>query len=145
MVQHLVRRAVPTDADALVRLGGQLAYGHEPARGGVERVLEAFGATESRALWVVELDGAVSGYLAAHSLPAVFGGFEFVHVEELVVSESKRGQGLGTVLLRAAEGWASARGARYVQLATSRAQAFYEARGYEGRSTLLKKRCDERP
>jgi GNAT superfamily N-acetyltransferase len=69
------------------------------------------------------MQGAVSGSLWANSL----------HINVLWVSDSLRGQGSGTQLMRAAEEHARNWGARlsYVETLSFQARPFYERLGYE--------------
>lgn len=62
-----------------------------------------------------------------------------VWVEELMVREDHRGQGVGRALMQAAEDWAAAHGATLVALATRRAAVFYEALGYRPSATYFSK------
>lgn len=71
-------------------------------------------------------DGLVGGI-------AGYTHFTWLYVEQLWVDESRRGAGVGSALLRAAEEEARRRGCRGVWLDTYSFQArpFYEAHGYE--------------
>ncbi len=61
-------------------------------------------------------------------------------IEELMVDEHRRRDGVGAALVDAAEAWSRGRGARLVSLATRRAAAFWTAVGYEESATYLRKR-----
>ena len=52
-------------------------------------------------------------------------------VEEVLVTETDRGQGTGRALMGAFEAWAADHGCALVALATRRAAPFYRALGYE--------------
>jgi GNAT superfamily N-acetyltransferase len=77
-------------------------------------------------------DGAVVGGLWGHTL------LRWLHVELLIVPESRRGQGIGGTLLTLAEAEARDRGCIGVHLTTFSFQAapFYEKRGYARFGTL---------
>jgi GNAT superfamily N-acetyltransferase len=60
-------------------------------------------------------------------------------VEEIMVEESCRRQGVGEMLMREFEAWARARECRLVSLATRRASAFYAAIGYEESAVYFRK------
>jgi GNAT superfamily N-acetyltransferase len=60
-------------------------------------------------------------------------------VEEIMVSEALRRQGIGQLLMQEFEAWAVARGCKLVALATRRAAVFYQALGYEESATYFRK------
>lgn len=112
-----------------------------------EPVREVFDATWERliakpqALVLVaeEGDGAVVGYLLAHSHLAFFANGPVVWVEEVMVDEDRRGGGIGRCLMEHAEAWATSIGAAYAALATRRAATFYRALGYEESAVFFRK------
>jgi GNAT superfamily N-acetyltransferase len=75
---------------------------------------------------------------------AVVGGlwgctnFNWLHVQMLVVPEARRGRGIGTALMEAAEAEARARGCRgaHVDTFSFQAVSFYRALGYSCFGTL---------
>jgi GNAT superfamily N-acetyltransferase len=64
-------------------------------------------------------------------------------VEELVVRNDHRGQGIGRALMNAFEAWARNRGCALVALATRRAAPFYQALGYQESAAYLRKLLDD--
>ena len=92
-------------------------------------------------LLVVAVDAAeVVGYAHALAHPAFHAGGPVVWVEELMVTESRRRQGVGRVLMAAVEDWSrDCVAAVYVALATRRAADFYAAIGYHDSARYLKK------
>jgi GNAT superfamily N-acetyltransferase len=58
-----------------------------------------------------------------------------VWVEELMVGESSRHQGVASKLMSAAEEWARTIPTAYIALASRRADDFYLRIGYEGSAT----------
>lgn len=77
-------------------------------------------------------DGELYAGLHGHS----WGGC--CEIKLLWISENRRGKGLGSLLLRAAEGEAIRRGCRMIMLATHSFQApgFYERHGFSHIATL---------
>lgn len=128
-----VRPMQDGDGPAVVRLFDELGYpGCEAAE--VERRQRLLAARGDVALLVaVEPDGTLVGFLQVmekHTLNQA----PQANVHSVVVDEGRRGQGLGNLLMDAAEDWARGRGLAALSLYTrehrERAHRFYEARGY---------------
>jgi GNAT superfamily N-acetyltransferase len=60
-------------------------------------------------------------------------------VEEIVVRDQERGQGVGRILMSAFERWAADQGCALVALATRRAAPFYRALEYEESAAYFRK------
>jgi GNAT superfamily N-acetyltransferase len=69
----------------------------------------------------------------------LFANGRVAWVEELMVDESLRRQGLGRQLMDAFTEWVRSRHCRLVALATRRAAPFYQALGYEESATYFRK------
>lgn len=133
-----MRPAGPGDLDRLVRLIGALFaieadFEPDPAR--QRRGLEALLADPERcAVLLAEAGGAVAGVVTAQLLVSTAEGGPAVLVEDLVVEEARRGEGLGRALLDAAAAWARARGATRLQLLVDEANGpaigFYRRLGW---------------
>ena len=82
----------------------------------------------------------IIGYLLGFDHYTFYANGRVAWVEELMVAEAFRRQRIGQTLLREFEGWAAARGAALVALATRRAAAFYLAAGYEESAIYFRKR-----
>jgi GNAT superfamily N-acetyltransferase len=101
-----------------------------------ERARAAIGdaiTDESATVLVAEQRGELLGFCTAYlELNSVRFGAR-CWVEDLAVSPAHRSQGIGGVLLDAAESWARERGATHLELDTGLArddaQRFYERRG----------------
>lgn len=91
-------------------------------------------------LSVAEEDGQVVGYVLGFDHLTFYANGRVSWVEEIVVSEPYRRQGIGRALLQAFEAWSFRRGSRLVALATRRAPAFYVALGYEESAIYFRKR-----
>ncbi len=141
-----VRPAKDSDCEVVARLAGELGY---PV--GAESMCARLGRLPAGdALLVAEAKPAVETGGHDSGEPRVLG---WVHVSAarsllnddhlqivgLVVGSEWRGQGVGTRLMEAAEGWAAERGLRLarVRSATQRieAHAFYEGLGYRETKT----------
>jgi len=99
--------------------------------------------------FVAELEDRVVGYVHAtvvtESRP-MFIGHRFGRIEAISVLPQFQSQGIGTVLLDAAEQWLVLQGCKVVRLsvfaANSRACSLYAERGYEPVVTFLQRRMD---
>jgi [ribosomal protein S18]-alanine N-acetyltransferase len=80
--------------------------------------------------WIAEQDGRIAGFLVADRQPPRAG-----HIITLDVVLACRRQGIGTLLMDAAEEWVRKQGLQLVYLETGAdnvtAQRFYVRRGYE--------------
>ena len=83
--------------------------------------------------------GSVVGYLLAHCRGSFLSNGPVTWVEEVMVAERARRQGVGQALMTEVESWAELRGAAYVSLASRRASDFYRALAYKDAATLYKK------
>ncbi|MFE4467040.1 GNAT family N-acetyltransferase [Oerskovia sp. NPDC056781] len=135
----IVRRATADDLDAVWPLARDFATSFTPRRESFEATFRALLTAPDALLLVVEGASGVVGYLLAHRHPTFLANAPVVWVEELMVDASVRGQGLGRLLMTAAEAWAVESGAAYVSLASRRAGSFYRALGYEDSATFYKK------
>ena len=114
--------------DSVLQMQGLLRIVGDPARGQVLVARE--GVEGHEVLGMVSLLWSVSTALGA---PVAW-------LEDLVVAEDRRGQGLGKALLRAAIAFAQAQGVRRITLLTDgdnrRAQALYASLGFQASGML---------
>jgi GNAT superfamily N-acetyltransferase len=140
MAPCAVRPAVVDDLEAMVDLLREL-FALEPdfrfdpvrQRRGLALLL---GDRLRRVALVAERDGAVVGMVTGQLVVSTSEGGGSVLVEDMVVIDSARRQGVGRLLLRAVETWARGRGATRLQLLADReneaALRFYERLGWSG-------------
>ncbi|WP_088228777.1 GNAT family N-acetyltransferase [Desulfosporosinus sp. FKB] len=87
--------------------------------------------TKERCLMVAESQQQIIGMCTAQMLVSTAEGGSVAMIEDVVVEEAWRGQGLGKELLSSIEAWALERGAARLQLLADRnntqALAFYQA------------------
>jgi GNAT superfamily N-acetyltransferase len=134
-----VRPAVASDVAAVWPLVQDFATSSVPRRDAVEAAFARLLETPTSLLLVADDDGAIVGYLAAHRHDALFANAPLVWIEEVMVAESHRREGVGGALMAGAEAWAREAGAAYTSLSTRRAPEFYRALGYEESGTFFKK------
>ena len=127
-----IRVATPADADELGRLSGQLGYPADaPA---ILRRLDGVAAQHAGVVLVaVDPQGGLGGF--AHVEPRhLLIAEPFAELAALVVSETVRGQRVGSDLLAAAEAWAREQGFASVRVRSNvlrdRAHRFYLREGY---------------
>jgi aminoglycoside 6'-N-acetyltransferase I len=142
-----IRRAAPSDAEALAPLLGALGYPSEPAA--VAARLQALLRSERDAVLVAEGEGggAVVGVLALHWGPMLHQSAPVARIGSLVVADEARGRGVGGRLVREAAAVARAEGCGVLELTTGRqrhaAHAFYAAQGFAWTALRLGRALDQ--
>lgn len=135
-----VRRARPSDFEAVFSLVEQLGIGEKPDRESFE---VAFGsAVEPKVgniLLVAELNGIVAAYAFTTIERLLYTNGESAQLQELAVNTPARDCGLGTLLVGAIEQECRDRGVRQLTVASSHAARFYERLDYRSTSDFLKK------
>ena len=107
----------------------------QPDRAAVQRIV----GSEATTLLAARLDGKIVGFLALvmFPIPTGFRGW----IEDVIVDELARGQGIGEALTREALNLAEAAGARTVDLTTrpqrEAAGRLYERVGFAARTTRV--------
>ena len=134
-----IREAAPGDVASVRRLATQVApsFVVDPQR--FEATVPTLLRGDDRRVFVAEHHGEVLGYVLVFDHPTFYANGPVGWVEELMVGEPERGLGVGRMLMRAAEAWATSRGDALIGLATRRAGPFYEAIGYESSATFYRK------
>jgi ribosomal protein S18 acetylase RimI-like enzyme len=133
---EVVREATGEVAAAMRRLLPQLsASAAPPDQAAVQRIV----SSDATTLLAAKLDGQIAGLLTLAMFP-IPTGFR-AWIEDVIVDEAARGQGIGEALTRKALDLAEAAGARTVDL-TSRpsreaAGRLYERVGFAERSTRI--------
>ena len=132
------------DADRVVAMMAQLyadsasPFDRMRARRAMEKLL---GEPEFGGVWMIDLDGALAGYvvvLLGYSLE--FGG-RFGLLDELFIAQDYRGNGLGSEALAFADQQCKARGWQALRLEVGqenlRAQSLYRRSGFEMHDRFL--------
>lgn len=158
-----IRAATVRDLEAIGHLWEEKGALHSrefdrgPARQGFARRNQAAALTFARHLQeqlrsperhilVAEEKGQVVGFLNAveKRRPSLYEASRVLKVQDLHVQEGKRGQGVGSALLAAAEEIAKKQGIAFVTLAASvandRGLKFYQDRGYHPHRVHLVKK-----
>lgn len=126
-----VREALPSDASRITALCGQLGY--EVPLVHVERFLASPRADKALFVAVVPRAGVVGWIGVAESWTLISSAR--AEIEGLVVEDEYRSNGIGRMLVDAAETWARRRGCTTLRLLSNvvreRAHAFYRRLGYD--------------
>jgi GNAT superfamily N-acetyltransferase len=123
----LVRRARPGDAAAVFRLVQQLGY--QPGERGFDETFAQVVRHPEAAVFVATEGLRVLGYLALSQRPQIRLGGRAAAIDELVIDDTRRGEGLGTALLEAALDHARALRCVRVEVSTRRTRESYQ-RGF---------------
>ncbi|HUP62078.1 MAG TPA: GNAT family N-acetyltransferase [Thermoanaerobaculia bacterium] len=132
----MIRPAQPNDAAALAQLAGELGYPSNARE--MSAQLAILSASASDAVLVAESDGRVDGWIHVCATMSLESGAQG-EIRGLVVTEERRGHGVGAELVQAAEEWARERGLPRIRVRTNvnreRAHRFYERCGFTHEKT----------
>ncbi len=137
-----MRRARPGDASYVFALVEQLGY--TPEHRGFDETFAQVVRHPEAAVFVATEGLKVIGYLAMSHRPQIRLGGRVASIDDLVVDERRRSEGVGTALLDAAIAHARGLGCQRVDLSTNRARqsfqrGFYRGHGFsEADSALLR-------
>ena len=127
-----LRDAKPSDAERLAELIGEL--GHQITAKQVRKNLAALEKSGETPL-VVALDKKVVGTCGVGRRVVVHRTAPLGRITALVVAKQARGQGIGRLLVEAAENWMRKKGCEMVEVTSNdrraEAHAFYRHLGYE--------------
>jgi len=87
-------------------------------------------ADAAQQVWLAEIEGVVVGLMSLSTRPQVRLAGPILTVDELVVTERARGEGVGGELIELAKGEALRLGARRLELETARGRPSYARRFY---------------
>jgi GNAT superfamily N-acetyltransferase len=135
----LVRRAEADDGGAVFPLAVELASSFQPSATTFRESYSQLITDPGALVLVADESGDVIGYLLGFRHRTFFADGPVGWIEEVITRSDRRRSGVAGALVRAFEEWAWDGGARMVALATRRAEAFYEALGYEESATYLRK------
>ena len=134
ILKYIIRRADKPDISSMLKLlkilfslETDFSFDELSQQKGLEIMLED---RLNRCIMVAELDQQIMGMCSAQILVSTAEGGMVALIEDLVVEDARRGQGIGKELLFFIEEWATARGVRRLQLladcSNTPALAFYQ-------------------
>jgi GNAT superfamily N-acetyltransferase len=88
---------------------------------------------------VAELQGQLVGYVTGDAHETFYAGGKVAWVDEILVIEAARRQGIGRALMAEFEAWAENGRCRLIGLATRAATSFYEELGFEDSAGYFKR------
>jgi ribosomal protein S18 acetylase RimI-like enzyme len=142
----LVRDARIDEAAAVADLIRELAEGEDVDSGVDAAQVLAYQAHPDSGVLVAELGGRPVGALTYFVRPGLFHGGSWGYVDELIVTASVRGRGIGDALLRAALQRFRAAGCREAAVSTmldnDAAVALYRKHGFVDESLQLENHFD---
>ena len=138
MATH-IRTAQYLDAEAVLALAKSFATSFVVDDQAFSRVFSELLASPQAHLAVAEADRQLVGYILGFDHDTFFANGRVAWVEEIMVGELFRRQGIGQLLMQEFETWAAQRGSKLVGLATRRAAPFYRAIGYEESAIYFRK------
>jgi GNAT superfamily N-acetyltransferase len=134
-----IRLAQHADAAAVLALAKPFATSFVVEEQAFYRAFTELLTAPQAYLAVAETDQQVVGYVLGFDHYTFFANGRVAWVEEIMVSEAFRRQGIGELLMQEFETWAVARESKLVALATRRAAPFYRALGYEESAIYFRK------
>ena len=138
--QVSVRPAMVEDVEQFWPLVQDFAFSYRPERSAFERSFsDLLARSDTLVLVAVASTGAIVGYLLGSVHGTFFANGPVAWIEELMVDESSRHQGVASELVSAAEEWARTIPTAFIALASRRAGDFYLGIGYEGSATYYRK------
>ena len=137
--QGRIRRAEAGDAEGVAGLAAELALSFEFSRERFRASYPALLAADDACLLLAVDRGEVAGYLLGFRHLTFYANGPVAWVEEVVVRDRDRRQGIGKFLMNAFEEWSVSQGCALVALATRRAAPFYLSLGYEESAAYFRK------
>lgn len=126
----MVRRARPGDAAAVLAFVHQLGY--SPEERGYDETFAQVVRHPEAAVFVAVEGPRVLGYLALSHRPQIRLGGRSAMLDELVVDERRRGDGIGSALLQAAIDYSRGIGCKRIELHSRRQRESYHRGFYVG-------------
>ena len=136
-----IRSARPADADRVFSLLEQLEPAYSPDRPAFDANFPLLLGDDTTSVLLVAEDaaGALVGYALTTITPLLHANGSSAHLQELVVDDAHRGEGVGTAIVEEVERVCRDRGVKQITVASRRSADFYERIGYRSSSDFLKR------
>jgi len=137
----VIRSAQLTDADRVFELLEQLEPAYAPDRPAFDVNFPVLLDDQSTSVLLVaeDAEGEVVGYALTTITPLLHANGSSAQLQELVVSDSRRGEGIGTAIVEEVERVCRERAVRQITVASRRSADFYERIGYRSSADFLKR------
>ena len=156
-MKHIIRKAAPSDLEAVNRLLGQVLSVHHKGRPDLfkaegkkytdEELLTIF-ANPDTPVFVYDENGAVLGYafcIAQSPDSHCLNPVRTLYVDDICVDDNARGKHIGTALFKYVKAYAAENGFYNITLhvweCNPAAKAFYQAMGMEPQYTSMEMIC----
>jgi GNAT superfamily N-acetyltransferase len=134
-----VRRATVADEFELFALVSRFPTPTPPSREVFAAALRTKLKDPDGFVAVAETGGKLVGYVAGDAHETFYAGGKIAWVDEILVTEESRRQGVGRALMAEFEHWAENGRCRLIGLATRVAASFYEELGFEDSAGYFKR------
>lgn len=139
-MQFEIRKARSQDEDEVYGLVRNFAVSFQPDRVTFSNSFEKLIREESARVLVAVSQKTIVGYLLGFTHLTFFANGSVGWIEEIMVNERLRRQGIARALTVDFEQWVTSRGGKLVALATRRASDFYRSIGYEESAIYFRKK-----
>jgi GNAT superfamily N-acetyltransferase len=137
--QGHIRQAEAADVDEVAGLAAALTMSFEFSAVRFRENYPSLLGDDGACLLLAVAGHESVGYLLGFRHLTFYANGPVGWVEEIVVRDQERGQGVGRILMSAFERWAADQGCALVALATRRAAPFYRALEYEESAAYFRK------
>ncbi len=134
-----IRQVRLAEGDELFRLVDKFATSFQPDKALFTKHLSLLLSDESVFLRIAEHELRLVGYCLGFDHYTFYANGRVSWVEEIMVEEQFRNQGIGKQMMESFELWSQSRGSRLIALATRRAASFYKGLGYEESAVYFRK------
>ncbi len=134
-----IKSAGIEDLDAIYELAGQLGDAVHIDRDILEKSYLNFLNDRGHCLLIAKKRESTIGYLSGYFHNTIYANGKTAYVDEVVVSEKERENGVGKKLMREFEKKSKLNKCVLVSLATAGAKGFYEKLGYVSEALYYKK------
>ncbi len=135
-----IRSASLNDGDAVFFLASELSPGVAHDRTLFEKAFRKMIADYPRAyFYVAEVQFQVVGYVVVTVNDLLFTNGPSAQLQEIVVGEKLRGNGVGTALVRTVEKTCEEAGVVQLTVASRRAGGFYDRLGYSQQAEFMRR------
>lgn len=138
-----IRPARVDDADRVFALLQELGKEYRPDRDAFDESYAFLLAdTDTSSIVVLDRLGEAVGYALVTTTPLLHSNGRSAQLQELVIGEAYRGQGLGTRLIDAVENFCRDHAVKQLTVPSRRSADFYERLGYTSTADFLKRTFD---